>query len=73
VIGVTHHSLAAASFRTGTDTPTPKSIIVTDWPLAPTDLASAACREADRNLTPAEWKQYVGTFDAYEKTCEDLP
>jgi WD40 repeat protein len=56
-----------------TPTIAPNSIIVTDWPLATTDLIAAACNEAGRNLTPAEWTQYVGTFDAYEKACPNLP
>ena len=49
------------------------SAVVTDWPLAIPDLVAAACNEAGRNLTTSEWTQYVGTFDAYEKTCADLP
>ena len=46
---------------------------VFDFPLATTDLVAAACREAGRNLTLAEWRQYVGNFDVYEKTCTGLP
>ena len=46
---------------------------ITDWPLATTDLAAAACRTAGRNLTPAEWKHYVGDFDPYEPTCGEVP
>jgi hypothetical protein len=48
-------------------------ILVVDWPVNTTDLAEAACKEARRNLTQAEWTQYVGDFDPYEKTCGDLP
>ena len=31
-----------------------------------------ACRRANRNLTHAEWEQYIGT-EPYRKTCPDLP
>jgi WD40 repeat protein len=51
----------------------PATVTVTDWAFGTTDLAAAACKEAGRNLTPAEWKKYVSTFDAYEKTCPNLP
>ena len=30
-----------------------------------------ACRIANRNLTPTEWKTYLGT-SPYRKTCPDL-
>ena len=46
---------------------------VVDWSLAPGDLIGDACREAGRNLTLGEWHQYVGTFDAYERTCSENP
>ena len=48
-------------------------VIVTDYPLATTDLIAAACNEAGRNLTQAEWKQYVGPDDPYEATCPEFP
>jgi hypothetical protein len=51
----------------------PLTVTVIDWPLTINDLTAAACEEAGRNLTKAEWTQYVGTFDAYEKTCADFP
>lgn len=31
-----------------------------------------ACRIANRNLTRAEWRQYLGDLP-YQKTCPDLP
>ena len=31
-----------------------------------------ACRMANRNLTKAEWRQYLGDLP-YRKTCPDLP
>jgi hypothetical protein len=33
------------------------------------DLANEICRRLDRNLTPADWKKYVGN-EPYRKTCE---
>jgi WD40 repeat protein len=65
-----HLLTAAAEVAEGNILP---SAIVTDWPLAIPDLVAAACTEAGRNLTISEWTQYVGTFDAYEKTCANLP
>jgi hypothetical protein len=31
------------------------------------------CSIAQRNLTQAEWLQYVGSTYRYQKTCSDLP
>ncbi|MFP4436001.1 MAG: hypothetical protein ACLFVO_02035 [Chloroflexaceae bacterium] len=33
---------------------------------------SRACRIANRNLTAAEWRRYLGDRP-YEQTCPDLP
>lgn len=38
-------------------------------PTALRDAFDDACREASRNLTRAEWKQFVGNFDRYTRTC----
>ena len=46
--------------------------VVTDYPLATADLVHAACAEAGRNLTQAEWAQFVGP-EPYELTCPSLP
>jgi WD40 repeat protein len=32
-----------------------------------------ACAIANRNLTREEWNRFVGTAEAYRKTCPDLP
>ena len=32
-----------------------------------------ACRRANRNLTRAEWKQYIGDIEPYRATCPGLP
>jgi len=44
-----------------------------DLRLGLADLVDAACREANRNLRPAEWTHYVGKFDPFHKTCADRP
>lgn len=35
-------------------------------------LIAAACLQAGRNMTPAEWQRYFGD-EAYRPTCPDLP
>jgi len=32
-----------------------------------------ACRRANRNLTQAEWDEFIGDILAYRCTCEALP
>ena len=32
-------------------------------------LVSAACRAANRNLTPDEWSRYFGSDKSYHRTC----
>jgi hypothetical protein len=40
--------------------------------LMPGDLISALCSSLLRNLTPAEWADYIGSPE-YHKTCRSLP
>jgi WD40 repeat protein len=37
------------------------------------ELDRFACRRAGRNLTPAEWAQYIGAETPYRRTCAELP
>jgi WD40 repeat protein len=37
------------------------------------DLVSAACLQTPRNLTYAEWNQYIGESSPYQATCPNLP
>lgn len=39
------------------------------WDLDAESLLRAACSFAGRNLTPSEWKTYLGDRAAYHKTC----
>jgi hypothetical protein len=39
------------------------------WALDDDSLVAAACRMANRNLTPAEWDKYLGAETAYARTC----
>jgi hypothetical protein len=41
------------------------------YPVYASDLIADACSKLDRNLTPEEWKTYLGTIP-YRKTCEHL-
>lgn len=47
------------------------------WPAAPAAWRARACQIANRNLTHAEWEQFIGDPDdprhPYRKTCPDLP
>ena len=42
------------------------------WDVAPRAWMARACRIAGRNLSQAEWRQYMGDRP-YRKTCPDLP
>jgi WD40 repeat protein/transcriptional regulator with XRE-family HTH domain len=47
--------------------------IVRIWKWQPNDLISRACNYLPRNLTNAEWKQYIGDALPYEAVCPNLP
>jgi tetratricopeptide (TPR) repeat protein len=42
------------------------------WVWQPEDMITATCAGLNRNLTRAEWRQYLGD-EPYRKTCTDLP
>jgi hypothetical protein len=41
------------------------------WLLWPDDLVAEACARLTRNLSPEEWRQYLGD-EPYRKTCPGL-
>ena len=43
------------------------------WWWRPEDLIAEACRRLPRNLTPEEWRQYVGPEAPYHVTCPGKP
>ena len=43
------------------------------WLWHPDDLINSACAFLPRNLTRAEWAQYVGDALPYQAVCENLP
>ena len=43
------------------------------WDLDPAHWVDAACRLAGRNLTHAEWDQYIGDLAPYRRTCPTHP
>jgi len=43
------------------------------WDLAPARVRAAACSLAGRNLTAAEWRRYLPTAGARERTCPRYP
>ena len=43
------------------------------WDMAPDSWVARLCRLADRNLTIAEWRQYIGPEVPYQRTCPNLP
>ncbi len=42
------------------------------WQWQPEDVRSEVCARLTRNLTEAEWRQYLGN-EPYHRTCENLP
>jgi WD40 repeat protein len=55
--------------RTGVTVPNE----VVRWDLRISDWQDRACTIANRNLTAAEWKQFVGNGTAYRRVCPALP
>lgn len=43
------------------------------WDIDPDSWTSRLCRLANRNLSQAEWQQYVGLNVPYRRTCPHLP
>jgi hypothetical protein len=43
------------------------------WDLDPDHWVEAACQIAGRNLTHAEWDQYIGDLAPYRQTCPQFP
>jgi hypothetical protein len=50
---------------------TGRGIVV--WDLDPQHWIEAACQLAGRNLTHAEWDQYIGDLAPYRQTCPQFP
>lgn len=47
--------------------------IATQWSLDADGWLATACRAAGRNLTAAEWVEYLGPDEPYRPTCPDWP
>ncbi len=47
--------------------------VVILWDVNPESWREHACRIANRNLTQAEWNQFIGSDIPYQLTCPDLP
>jgi WD40 repeat protein len=43
------------------------------WDVSLESWLKQACAIANRNLTPEEWRRYMGIDVPYRKTCPDLP
>ena len=43
------------------------------WDLDPAHWVAAVCQSVGRNLTRAEWDEYVGDLAAYRSTCPEFP
>jgi WD40 repeat protein len=43
------------------------------WIYRPEDLIADACSRVTRNLTRAEWQQYIGDALPYQAVCPNLP
>ena len=46
---------------------------LTHWNVDPASWQASACRAAGRNLTAAEWAEYIGSDEPYRPTCDDWP
>lgn len=46
---------------------------LTRWDMDPDSWQDTACLAAGRNLTPAEWNQYIGAAEPYRFTCPQWP
>ena len=51
--------------------PDGRSVVL--WDLRPQSWIEAACGLAGRNLTHAEWDQYIGDLETYHVTCPQFP
>jgi len=58
--------------RPGKSYPDDNETLVAKYAVDVEDLIPEVCSRVSRNLTPAEWKQYVGD-EPYQKTCPGLP
>ncbi len=47
--------------------------MLTDSITHPEELISDACSRVTRNLTRAEWNQYIGDALPYQAVCPNLP
>jgi len=54
---------------TGTDAQGSTRVLTQTWSLRPSVLEGAACRIVGRDLTRAEWDQYIGSSVPYQRTC----
>jgi WD40 repeat protein len=43
------------------------------WDIDPNSWSARACFRANRNLSLAEWQQYMGKDTRYHRTCPDFP
>ncbi|HMZ07733.1 MAG TPA: hypothetical protein PK078_08955, partial [Anaerolineales bacterium] len=43
------------------------------WEWQPKDVIANACKSMPRNLTRAEWDQYIGDALPYQAVCPNLP
>ena len=44
-------------------------VLTQTWTLRTSVLVTAACRIVGRDLTRAEWDQYIGSSVPYQRTC----
>ena len=53
--------------------PTSNDLLYRRLPFDPQELIREACDKVTRNLTVAEWRQYVGKEIPYARSCDNLP
>ncbi len=71
-IAVTSRSVTAVGGASNFTNPAIGDLILIRFDLDPNELSRRACTRANRNVTRAEWAQYIGPIP-YRKQCPGLP
>lgn len=71
-LALTNTSLTAVGGIANATSAATGRLVLIRFDLDPNDLIRRACARANRNLTPAEWTQYVGPTP-FSRQCPNLP
>jgi hypothetical protein len=65
--------ISGGFFTVGVNNVSERDTTARVWVWRPDDLVAEACSRVTRNLTRAEWKQYMGDGMPYQAICPDWP